>query len=159
MTQVKVLFVCLGNICRSPLAYGVAKKMAAELAQPVVVVDSAGTGGHHAGSSAHHKSVAVARKHGVDISKHRARKVRKSDFEDFDFIVAMDASNLQDLKRKCPSEHAHKLSLLLTYSERHRGEDVPDPYYGHPSFEAVYAIVEDGVRGFFSSVLAPRPEA
>jgi protein-tyrosine phosphatase len=124
-----------------------------------VVVDSAGTCDHHAGGTAHHGSIAVARKHGIDITDHRARKVRKSDFDEFDFVVAMDASNLRDLKRKCPQQHAHKLSLLLAHSERHRGEDVPDPYYGHPSFEVVYDIVEDGVRGFFSAVIATRSDA
>ena len=159
MGEVKVLFVCLGNICRSPLAYGVGKKMAAQERSLKVVVDSAGTCDHHAGDTAHHGSVAVARKRGIDITDHRARKVRKSDFDEFDYIVAMDASNLRDLKRKCPPEHAHKLSLLLAHSEQHRGEDVPDPYYGHPSFEVVFDIVEDGVRGFFSSVLATRPNA
>lgn len=158
--EVKVLFVCLGNICRSPLAYAVGHKLAQAYADEVkVFVDSAGTSGCHTSEGAHHKSVAVARKHGMDLSRHQARKVSKNDFERFDYIVAMDASNLRDLKAKCPPEHAHKLSLLLAHSERYRNQDVPDPYYGHPSFEAVFDIIEDGVSSFYSSVLGLRPYA
>ncbi|RMH20302.1 MAG: low molecular weight phosphotyrosine protein phosphatase [Gemmatimonadetes bacterium] len=140
-----VLFVCLGNICRSPLAEGVLRhRLAARGLDARVAVDSAGTGAWHVGEPADARSRAVARRHGV-ILDGRARRVDPSDFERFDLVLAMDRSNLADLEAlRPPGEVRARLALFRAFDPLADGDlDVPDPYYGGPDgFERVYEIVE-----------------
>ncbi|EBW2353318.1 low molecular weight phosphotyrosine protein phosphatase [Salmonella enterica subsp. enterica serovar Enteritidis] len=139
----RLLFVCLGNICRSPLAKGVFADVAAgrRLAGRYRL-DSAGTGGWHAGSAPDPRSIAVAAAHGVDISGQQARKVRPSDFAEFDLILGMDRSNVEDLKRLAGPAR-DKVHLFIDYATG-SARDVPDPYYGGPEgFEQVYRMIRD----------------
>jgi len=125
------LFVCLGNICRSPLAEA-AFRAAAEDAGVAVVADSAGTGGWHAGEQPDRRSIAVAAKHGIDITGQRARQVTREDFDRFDHILALDPQNLADLRRIAPKGGRARLRLLLDAVPGWEGRAVDDPYYGGP---------------------------
>lgn len=142
-----ILFVCLGNICRSPIAEGVARAMIEEGGHNITV-DSAGTGHWHAGETPCKHSVTVAKNHAVDISGLRARQVKKDDFSAFDLIVALDQSNYRDLK----ALGCQNLVKLGDYG--HDGADVPDPYFfdGFEGFEHVYAMIESCVDSLLSSV-------
>ena len=142
----KVLFVCLGNICRSPLAEAALRGEAERLGLDVEV-DSAGTGDWHVGHPPDLRAVAVAKKNGVDISTLRARRVTRDDFYRFDHIVALDAQNLADLKRLQPPDGKAELSLLLDHVEGREGEPVADPYYGEADhFEITWGDVTEGAR-------------
>lgn len=136
-----ILFVCLGNICRSPIAEGIARRLIEEGGHNIVV-DSAGTGNWHVGETPCEHSVAVARNHDVDISQLRARQVKKADFTAFDLIVALDQNNYRDLK----ALGCQNLVKLGDYG--HGGADVPDPYFfdGFEGFENVYTMIESCVR-------------
>ncbi|MBT0668550.1 low molecular weight phosphotyrosine protein phosphatase [Novosphingobium profundi] len=125
----RVLFVCLGNICRSPLAEA-ALRDAAERASVALTIDSAGTGSWHVGKGPDPRSRAEALRHGIDIAHYRARQVTRGDFERFDHIIAMDRQNLADLEAMAPSGAGVRLSLLLDHVAGLEGEDVEDPYYG-----------------------------
>ncbi|WP_426231262.1 low molecular weight protein-tyrosine-phosphatase [Pararhizobium sp. DWP3-4] len=141
MKPARILFVCLGNICRSPLAEGILRHVAGD---GLVDVDSAGTGGWHIGDPPDRRSIAVARKHGIDIAGQRCRKVQAGDFEAFDLIFAMDRSNLAHLRALAPPEVQHKLHLFLDYTLG-TTRDVPDPYYEGPEgFETVYNMLFEG---------------
>ncbi|MCJ2181611.1 low molecular weight phosphotyrosine protein phosphatase [Novosphingobium sp. 1949] len=124
-----VLFVCLGNICRSPLAEA-ALRDAAERAGMAMTVDSAGTGNWHVGNPPDPRSRAEALRHGIDIGHYRARQVSRADFTRFDAIIAMDQQNLADLRRIEPAASHARLSLLLDHVTGLEGRDVADPYYG-----------------------------
>lgn len=136
-----ILFVCLGNICRSPIAEGVARKLIEEDSL-TIAVDSAGTGSWHVGETPCKHSVAVAKYHDIDISHLRARQVKKADFSTFDLIVALDESNYRDLK----ALGCQNLVKLGDYG--HEGADVPDPYFfdGFEGFEHVYTMIESCVK-------------
>ena len=136
----KLLMVCLGNICRSPLAEGVLQHLADEQ-HLGWKVDSAGTGGWHVGEGPDRRSVRTAREHGIDISKQVCRKFRKSDFEEFDHIYVMDKNNLRDILAMAPDEEARKKVKLLLGNK-----EVPDPYYDDDLFEPVFGLVEDGCK-------------
>ena len=142
-----ILFVCLGNICRSPIAEGVARALIEEGGHNITV-DSAGTGHWHAGETPCKHSVTVAKNHAVDISGLRARQVKKADFSAFDLIVALDQNNYRDLK----ALGCQNLVKLGDYG--HDGADVPDPYFfdGFEGFEHVYAMIESCVNGLLNSV-------
>ncbi|MFN3945203.1 MAG: low molecular weight protein-tyrosine-phosphatase [Allosphingosinicella sp.] len=143
----RVLFVCLGNICRSPLAEAALRREAERLGI-AVEVDSAGTGDWHVGRPPDRRAIAVARDNGVDISGLRARQVRREDFRRFDLIVALDAQNLADLEDLRPADATADLSLLLDHVEGRRGETVADPYHGdHSHFAETWADVVAGARG------------
>jgi protein-tyrosine phosphatase len=147
MMKLAVLMVCMGNICRSPLAEG-AFKRAIEAAglEGVVRVDSAGTHDYHIGDAPDPRSRATARRHGFDIDGQRGRQVRADDFHAFDFILAMDSENLANLLSIAPPAAKTRPQCLLTYSPRFRNQDVPDPYYGGAQgFEAVLAMIEDAI--------------
>lgn len=137
----KVLMVCLGNICRSPLAEGILRSKLTNN----FTVDSAGTGGWHAGELPDKRSIQTARERGIDITNQRARKFKKSDFEDFDFIYVMDNQNYKDVLALAESEtHKNKVQLIL--EELFPGErvDVPDPYYGgQDGFEKVFDMLDE----------------
>jgi protein-tyrosine phosphatase len=144
---VKVLFVCLGNICRSPLAEAAFRAEAESLGLDAEM-DSAGTGGWHAGEPPDRRAIAAARRNGIDISHLRARKVTRGDFEGFDHIVALDEENLADLEAIRPAGSRAKLSLLLDHAPGRDGEAVADPYYGGDSdFDVTWRDVTTGARG------------
>ena len=140
-----VLFVCLGNICRSLLAEGIAKSKAKKMALSIVI-DSAGTGDWHLGEPPCENSIKVARMHGIDISTLRARQVTKEDLEQFDLIVALDESNLMNLKKM----GAQNLVKLGNYG--YEGADVPDPYFfnGFEGFLEVFKMIDVCVNNLFS---------
>jgi protein-tyrosine phosphatase len=144
----KVLFVCTGNICRSPTAAGVFAHLVRQAGlEDEVHVESAGTHDYHVGSPPDRRSQDHALRRGYDLSALRARQVRKRDFAEFDFIVAMDRGHLGILQDNCPPEHQGKLRLLVP------GRDVPDPYYGGADgFERVLDLVEAGCLALLSEV-------
>lgn len=136
-----VLFVCLGNICRSPLAEG-ALRAAAARAGLDLVVDSAGTGNWHAGEPPDRRAQAAARRHGTDISDLRARQVRSEDFRRFDHVLALDAQNLADLEAIAPADGTAELGLLMDHVPGRAGSSVADPYYGTDrDFDVTWADV------------------
>jgi len=138
----KLLFVCLGNICRSPLAEGIMKHKIAEQGLDWEV-DSAGTGGWHAGDLPDSRSIQVAQKHGVDLTYQRARKLRSIDYEAFDRIYVMDSMNYQDVKRLANEDEYDKIELIMNEVEPHRNINVPDPYYGEgDGFEHVFQMLD-----------------
>jgi protein-tyrosine phosphatase len=148
----RVLFVCLGNICRSPLAEAAFRREAERLGLDVEV-DSAGTGDWHIGYPPDPRAAAVAARNGVDISGLRARQVTPADFRDFDHVVALDANNLRDLERLRPDGARARLSLLLDHVEGRRGEAVADPYYGEEAhFDAAWDDVAAGAEGLARSI-------
>lgn len=141
-----VLFVCLGNICRSPLAEA-ALREECQRSELNIIIDSAGTGDWHAGQPPDERAQAVAAKNGVDIAHLRARQVKAADFRDFDHIIALDNQNLRDLEALRPAKGVAKLSLLLDHVAGRAGEDVADPYYGGDrDFEQTWAEVTEAAR-------------
>lgn len=136
-----VLFVCLGNICRSPLAEA-AFRAEAEARGLDVEIDSAGTGDWHVGQAPDERTIATAARHGIDISGYQARQIRRQDFSHYDLILAADRENLRDLQQLCPPGAKAQIALLLDYVHGRHGQAVPDPYYGGPQeFEAVWSLV------------------
>jgi protein-tyrosine phosphatase len=147
-----VLFVCLGNICRSPLAEAAFAREAERLGLDVEV-DSAGTGDWHIGYPPDPRAAAVAARNGVDISHLKARLVTPDDFRRFDHIVALDANNLRDLEAMRPADGKARLSLLLDHAEGRRGQAVADPYYGDDGhFDAAWADVSAGAEGLARTI-------
>lgn len=141
MRPPSLLFVCLGNICRSPLAEA-AFRAAAGRAGLTAVADSAGTGDWHVGHPPDPRSQAVAARHGIDISGYKARRVRRADFHDFDHILALDPQNLRDLHAIAPPDTTARLALLMDHVPGRAGTGVDDPYYGTDrDFEAVWEEV------------------
>ena len=145
----RILFVCTGNICRSPTADGIARHWVNRLGlQGEVEIDSAGTHAWHNGERPDPRAQKFARQRGYDLSGLQARPVLPQDFEKFDLIVAMDQSHAVWLRRECPAEHQHKIAMFLDFAERHPRGDVPDPYYGDDAgFELVLEMCEDAVQG------------
>lgn len=141
--KVRVLMVCLGNICRSPTAHGVLEKMIqVKGLNSSIEVDSAGTGDWHIGESPDQRATAAAQLRGYDISRQTARQVHAGDFAKFDYVLAMDRTNLKDLRALCPQSHHTKVQLLLNYGDSAH-DAVPDPYYsGADGFELVLDLVE-----------------
>lgn len=143
---VSVLFVCLGNICRSPLAEAAFRAEAERLGLEVGI-DSAGTGDWHVGHPPDPRAQAVARRNGIDIGHFRARRVGPEDFHRFDHIIALDAQNLSDLEAMRPADARAELSLLLDHVEGREGKAVRDPYYGDADlFDETWSDVTDGAR-------------
>lgn len=150
----KVLFVCLGNICRSPTADGIFRNLLVrEKLEQHIVVDSAGTGDWHVGKAPDTRTVAAARQRGYDLSILRARQVNKHDFAEFDYVLAMDKANLLDLQRMKPSTYTGHLGLFLEFGSRGDYSEVPDPYYGGTDgFELVLDLVEDAAQGLLNHI-------
>ncbi len=142
MSMKKILMVCLGNICRSPLAEGILKS---KLSSESFVVDSAGTAGYHVGELPDERSIEVARKYGIDITNQRSRKFTKADFDKFDMIFAMDQNNYADIVALSESEEQHeKVKMILNELYPDENRSVPDPYYGgDQGFENVYKMLDE----------------
>ena len=151
--KASVLFVCMGNICRSPTAEGVFRYHveAAGLGEHIEI-DSAGTHAYHVGEPADRRARAAAERRGMSLEGIRARRVSGEDFERFDYIIAMDEDNLARLEDEAPEEHRHKLRLFLEFAELEERE-VPDPYYGGAAgFERVLDLVEEASRGLLETL-------
>jgi protein-tyrosine phosphatase len=149
-----VLFVCLGNICRSPLAEA-AFRQAADRAGLRVEIDSAGTGHWHVGNAPDPRARAQARAHGVDMSAYRARQVQRADFTRFTHIFALDASNLADLRRLAPADATAHVGLLLDMVPGRAGQSVADPYYGDAQdFAITWAEVSEAAEALVSRLTA-----
>lgn len=151
-----VLMVCMGNICRSPTAEGVFRKMVREAGlEDEILIDSAGTHDYHVGAAPDTRARQTAAGRGYDLAGLVGRQVEYVDFERFDHILAMDRANLENLMRVCPREHQHKVRLFLSHGARFTGQEVPDPYYGGPQgFEQVLDMVEDAARGLLDEIRA-----
>lgn len=151
--RVSVLFVCMGNICRSPTAHGVFRQqLAAAGLSDQVVIDSAGTHGYHIGSPPDARATATALQRGIEMGDLRARQVNTSDFTQFDYILAMDTDNLRLLRASCPEEEEHRLSLMLDWTTGW-GDEVPDPYYGgEAGFEQVFDMLTDACHGLLKGI-------
>tara|TARA_R110000796_G_scaffold252619_2_gene388766 strand:- start:14887 stop:15342 length:456 start_codon:yes stop_codon:yes gene_type:complete len=138
--KIKILMVCLGNICRSPLAEGILKN---KLNNDLFFIDSAGTGGYHIGNKPDHRSIAVAKKYGIDISQQRCRKFKIEDFTIFDLIYVMDQNNFNNIIHLTKEKNQlNKVKLLLKEANLNTTE-VPDPYYDDNGFEHVFHLIDD----------------
>ncbi|MFT5520653.1 MAG: protein-tyrosine phosphatase [Enterobacterales bacterium] len=148
MKPIKVLFVCMGNICRSPTAHGVFQQIVNEAnLSDKFIIESAGTTGYHVGESPDQRACVTAIDKGVDISSIKARKVQTNDFINQNYILAMDYANLHNLTADCPTEHLDKVELLLNYHSNKELEQVPDPYYGgNNGFENVFEMINLACR-------------
>ncbi|HYS76997.1 MAG TPA: low molecular weight protein-tyrosine-phosphatase [Burkholderiales bacterium] len=149
-----VLFVCTGNICRSPTAEAIFRKLAADAGMAEAVTsDSAGTHGYHVGEPPDPRAQKAAAKRGYDLSALRARTIEDADFQRFDLILAMDQEHHAILSRIGGPSADHKLKLMMSYAQRFKERDVPDPYYGGPQgFERVLDLLEDAASGLLRSL-------
>ncbi len=150
----KVLFVCTGNICRSPTAEGIARHFIATGGlESLIEVDSAGTQGFHAGEPPDPRARKAAALRGYDLMPLRARKLEASDYQRFDLLLAMDRGHLEQMMRNCPEVYRVKLRLFLDFADDAVLEEVPDPYYGGPNgFEFVLDLCEQGVEGLLKQL-------
>ena len=152
----RILFVCMGNICRSPTAEGVFRKLVQERAPHLQVeIDSAGTHAYHVGEPPDRRTIAAAARRGIDLSGLRARMVDEADFEGYDLLVAMDQLNREVLLDRSPDEYRERVRLMLEFAPSLDVEDVPDPYYGGPvGFEHVLDLVEEASKGLLDELIA-----
>jgi protein-tyrosine phosphatase len=159
MKTIKVLFVCMGNICRSPTAEGVFRDKVKKAALNLdIQIDSAGTHEYHVGKPPDVRAQEAALKRGYDLSDLRGRQVNQHDFETSDYILAMDQDNLTLLHERCPPHLQHKIKRLLSFSRRYRNLDVPDPYYGGSSgFDKVLDMIEDAADGLLAEIKQNSP--
>jgi protein-tyrosine phosphatase len=154
MTTHRILFVCLGNICRSPMAEGVFRALVDEegLAHRFEI-DSAGLGTWHLGQAPDERAQAAARRRGIDISGQSARQVQDEDFDRFDLLLVMDRSNFAELKRRAPAESHAKIRPFLDFAPKARTKDVPDPFYsGADGFDHALDLIEEAARGLLASL-------
>lgn len=151
--MIKVLFVCMGNICRSPTAEGVFRhKVEQASLQEQISIDSAGTHAYHVGNPPDARAQDAALKRNIDLSRQRARRVDADDFSTYDYVIAMDGSNKRDLLSICPAGFEDRVRLFLDFSDCNETE-VPDPYYGQGrGFEIVLNLVEDAAEGLLNHV-------
>lgn len=154
MININVLFVCMGNICRSPTAEGVFRHIVtSRQLDSRIHIDSAGTHAYHIGEPPDRRAQAAALQRDIDLSRQVARRIDVMDFENFDYILAMDHDNLQILRSLCPAGHEHKLSLFLTFAPQLGEEEVPDPYYGgEHGFERVLDLIEVAAEGLLLDI-------
>ncbi len=158
--MVRVLFVCLGNICRSPTAEGVFRTLVErEGLAHVIQTDSAGTHGYHVGDSPDRRTIQAAAQRGVDLSRMRARKATSQDFHDFDYVIAMDDDNARHLGGLQPVDARARLELFLHFAPDRPEREVPDPYYGGgDGFENVLDMVEAASRGLLTDIRSHHPD-
>jgi protein-tyrosine phosphatase len=149
----RILFVCMGNICRSPSAEGVFRKLASEQWPDLELeIDSAGTHDYHVGRPPDPRSIAAAARRGIDLTSLRARTVSRDDFSRFDLILAMDRANFDLLHERAPSQYRDRIRLMMEFAPGAGGE-VPDPYYGSENgFEAVLDLLEEAAEGLLQSI-------
>ena len=156
MTEQKhrILFVCMGNICRSPTAEGLLiEKVNTENVSQNFEIDSCGTHEYHLGHPPDSRSQEAAAKRGIDLSNLRSRKIKASDFEYYDLILAMDNLNRDNLMRLCPDEYKYKIKLMLDYLPEYLFDEVPDPYYGRErGFEDVLDILEEAIEALYEDI-------
>jgi protein-tyrosine phosphatase len=154
----RILFCCMGNICRSPSAEGVFRQLLAARAPHLSIeVDSAGTHGYHVGDPPDRRSIAAALRRGIDLSSLRARRIEAGDFERFDLILAMDEDNLHELRQLAPAHARGRIRLMMEYAPNAASRAVPDPYYGGAQgFEAVLDLLEEAAEGLLEEVLQRR---
>ena len=154
MKKTRILFVCMGNICRSPTAEGVFSALIKEQkVDAQFAIDSAGTHAYHVGEAPDLRSQKAAKDRNVNLSQIKARKVIFGDFEDFDYLLAMDDDDHQILMQSCPSQFKHKVKYFLEYAPHLDTREVPDPYYGGKyGFERVLDMVEEAAVGFLNSL-------
>lgn len=152
--MVKVLFVCMGNICRSPTAEGVFRQLVTQAGlSDLIHIDSAGTHAYHVGEPPDHRAQAAALGRNIDLSSQRARKVHIGDFEQFDYVLAMDSSNYAELRHISDHNQQHKLRLFLDFAVNPGTREVPDPYYGgDQGFEHVLDLVEAASQGLLADI-------
>jgi protein-tyrosine phosphatase len=152
----RILFVCMGNICRSPTAEGVFRRLVAERAQGLPIeIDSAGTHDYHVGEPPDRRAVTAAARRGIDITRLRARVVVEADFEQFDLLIAMDRLNREVLLDRSPQQYRDRVRLLLEFAPAIDEDDVPDPYYGGPvGFERVLDLAEEASIGLLEEIEA-----
>ena len=154
--RMRVLMVCMGNICRSPTAHGVLEKLVADAGwADYIAVDSAGTHGYHVGELPDERAQQHAARRGYDLSAQRARELRRDDFTDFDLVLVMDAANERAARALCPSDRTSRLRRLTDFCRTHSASEVPDPYYGGAQgFEEVLDLVEDACHGLLAVLQA-----
>ncbi len=152
--KVQVLFVCMGNICRSPTAHGVFRKMVFdEGLSDLIDIDSAGTHAYHVGNPPDRRAQQTADSRGIDLSDLRARQARSEDFLQFDYVVAMDQDNYHSLMSICPAGHENRVHMFLDFAPAITSREVPDPYYGGPEgFEKVFDMVDAASRGLLADI-------
>lgn len=152
--MVRVLFVCLGNICRSPTAEGVFRHLVQrEGLDGEITIDSAGTHAYHIGEPPDSRAQAEARRRGIDISTLRGRQARPGDFDRFDYVLAMDGENHRNLMAICPDGREDKLRMCLDFAANAERREVPDPYY-EGGFDRVYDMIEDAAQGLLADIRA-----
>ena len=156
--RISVLFVCTGNICRSPTAEAIFRKLVAEAGMSgSIFADSAGTHDYHVGEPPDPRARDAAAERGYDLTELRARKVEREDLQRFDLIVAMDRGHFTLLSRMAQPSAAHKLKLMMSYASAFKEKDVPDPYYGgRRDFERALDMLEDAARGLLESLGRPQ---
>lgn len=154
MKKIKVLMVCMGNICRSPMAHGYLEHLVREAGLGErIEVDSAGTHAYHIGEPPDPRAQQTAQRRGVDLSTQRARKALREDFTEFDYVLAMDRDNYTILADLCPTGEEHRLHLFLEFAPQLSEREVPDPYYGGAAgFERVFDMVEAAAQGLLEDI-------
>jgi protein-tyrosine phosphatase len=154
MKKISVLFVCMGNICRSPTAEAVFRSKVEEVGlAKYIEIDSVGTHDYHIGDPPDSRAQQAAKLRGYDMSNLRGRQVEMADFSRFDYVLAMDNANLGILSRLCPKELSDRLGLFLQYAQQHKVTEVPDPYYGgEDGFDHVLNLVEDASAGLLQHI-------
>ena len=147
-----VLFVCTGNICRSPTADAVFRHLVEKEGRDILI-DSVGTHGYHVGEPPDHRAIDVASDKGIEMDLLTARKLNADDFEKFDLLFAMDNGHLASMQNLCPPEHAHKLRLFLDTLDGYEGMDVPDPYYGSmQDFKTTFDLIYRGCEALLAEI-------
>ena len=156
--RVSVLFVCLGNICRSPTSEGVFRSVAENQNLDFeLFVDSAGTAGYHIGHPPDSRAIRAANRRGVDLTNLRARRITYQDYEQFDYIIGMDRWNYDDLNEMAPSDYKGRVCLFMEFASGWDNDEIPDPYYGGPNgFEQVLDMVENASAGLLEDIKKAR---
>lgn len=152
--MINILIVCMGNICRSPMAQAVMSRHIEQAGlSKKISVDSAGTHANQSGEKPDARAQAALARRGYDLGRIRSKRIAPAEFHKFDWVLAMDSDNLADLRKLCPPEHSAKLKLYLDFSDEPSDASVPDPYYGNTSgFERVLDLCEAGARGWMKKL-------